>query len=80
MTVGSIDETRKFGHLNVTVPDELELISLVIYTTTGIKNSLIVPLGTAQFRKLVDLTEKPKRKKTRESWMKIESMYWFTKA
>ena len=63
----------KTAHLDITVPDEIDILSLVIYTSSGIRNSLLLPLSAAPFWKLVDLTTPPKRSKTREDWNKIKS-------
>ena len=68
----------KTAHLDITLPDEVDIFSLVIYTSSGIRNSLLLPLSTAPFRKLVDQTTTPKRNKTREGWNRIkgESLSW----
>ena len=63
----------KTAHLDITLPDEVDILSLVIYTSSGIRNSLLLPLSTAPFRKLVDLTTTPKRNKTRVDWERIKS-------
>ena len=63
----------KTAHLDITLPDEVDIFSLVIYTSSGIRNSLLLPLSSAPFRKLVDLTTTPKRSKTREDWKRIKS-------
>ena len=65
----------KTAHLDITLPDEVDILSLVIYTSSGIRNSLLLPLSTAPFRKLVDLTTPPKRSKTREDWVRIKSKH-----
>ena len=67
---------NKTAHVDIKLPDEVEILSLVIYTSSGIKNSILLPLSSAPFRKLVDQTTPPKRKKTREDWNKIKSK-WF---
>ena len=77
--VGEIDIKPKLNledktaHLDITLPDEVDIFSLVIYTSSGIRNSLLLPLSTAPFRKLVDLTTAPKRNKTRVDWERIKS-------
>jgi len=64
---------EKTAHLDITLPDEVDIFSLVIYTSSGIRNSLLLPLSSAPFRKLADLTTTPKRSKTREDWKRIKS-------
>ena len=65
-------------HLNLTFPDEVDIVSMVMYNSTGIKNALQIPFGNAQFRKMIDsTTEPPIRHKTRESWERLKSMYIF---
>ena len=61
------------AHLDITLPDEVDILSLVIYTSSGIRNSLLLPLSTAPFRKLVDLTARPKRGNTPKQWDRIKS-------
>ena len=63
-------------HLNITFPDEVDIVSMVMYNSTGIKNAMQIPFGNAQFRKMIDSTsEPPIRHKTRESWERLKSMY-----
>ena len=63
-------------HLNLTFPDEVDIVSMVMYNSTGIKNAMQIPFGNAQFRKMIDSTsEPPIRHKTRESWERLKSMY-----
>ena len=66
---------EKTAHLDITLPDEVEILSLIVYTSSGIRNSLLLPLSTAPFRKLVNLTTPPKRSKTREDWVRIKSKH-----
>ena len=68
---------EKTAHLDITLPDEVEILSLIVYTSSGIRNSLLLPLSTAPFRKLVNLTTPPKRSKTREDWVRIKSKHLF---
>ena len=68
---------EKTAHLDITLPDEVEILSLIVYTSSGIRNSLLLPLSTAPFRKLVNLTTPPKRSKTREDWVRIKSKRLF---
>ena len=63
-------------HLNLTFPDEVDIVSMVMYNSTGIKNAMQIPFDSAQFRKMIDSTsEPPIRHKTRESWERLKSMY-----
>ena len=66
---------NKTAHVDIKVPDEVEIFSLVIYTSSGIRNSLLLPLSSAPFKKLVDQSTPPKRNKTRDDWNKIKSAF-----
>lgn len=61
----------KSAHTTITLPDEIELFSLTVKNSTGIKNSLVIPLGVASYRKLANVAVEPKRKKTKADWLRI---------
>ena len=71
-----VDIKDKTGHLDIILPDEVDILSLVVYNSSGIKNSILLPLSDARFRKLVDQTSPPTRSKTRENWGRIRSKYF----
>ena len=68
-----VDIKDKTGHLDIILPDEVDILSLVVYNSSGIKNSILLPLSDARFRKLVDQTSPPTRAETREKWDRIRS-------
>ena len=71
-----VDIEDKTGHLDIVLPDEVDILSLVVYNSSGIKNSILLPLGDARFRKLIDQTTSPPiRSKTRKNWTRIRSEY-----
>lgn len=71
-----VDIKDKTGHLDIILPDEVDILSLVVYNSSGIKNSILLPLSDARFRKLVDQTSPPARAETREKWDRIRSEYF----
>jgi hypothetical protein len=70
--------TGTSGHVEITVPNELEILSVIVKTGTGMKNGIVLPLGNSQFRKLCNCSMEPKRIKTLTNWTAIQSMYFFS--
>ena len=70
-----LNSEKSTGHVELTVPNEVQILSLIVKSTTAMKNGLIIPLGNPTYKKLCDSTRKPKRSKSREKWITMQRMY-----
>ena len=69
--------TGDSGHVEITVPNDLQILSVIVKSGTGMKNGLVIPLGSSHHKKLCDCSLEPKRIKTRKKWTAVQSTYFF---
>ena len=71
----NLSSEKSMGHVELTVPNEVQILSLIVKSSTAMKNGLIIPLGNPTYKKLCDSTRRPKRSKSREKWIIMQRMY-----
>ena len=71
----NLSSEKSMGHVELTVPNEVQILSLIVKSSTVMKNGLIIPLGNPTYKKLCDSTRRPKRSKSREKWIIMQRMY-----
>ena len=71
----NLSSEKSMGHVELTVPNEVQILSLIVKSSTAMKNGLIIPLGNPTYKKLCDSTRRPKRSKSREKWITMQRMY-----
>ena len=70
-----LNSEKSTGHVELPVPNELQILSLIVKSTTAMKNGLIIPFGNPAYKKLCNSTTEPKRNNTREKWTTMQRMY-----
>ena len=63
------------GHIEVTVPNQDQILSVIVKKSFEMKNGLITPLGDTFHGKLCNCTMEPKRMKTFGKWGGMQRMY-----
>ena len=71
----NVNSEKSTSNVELTVPNEVQILSLIVKSTTAMKNGLIIPLGNPAYKKLCNSTMEPKRNNTREKWTAMQGMY-----